>query len=197
MKQVNIIICLGLVMLLHLCGCQREEPILITEDATSVTAEDRVSESTITQNTQAKEHKPEEVCVYVCGAVVQSGVYTLPEGSRVYEAIAAAGGLADNADEYYVNQAEALTDGMQITVPFAGEVSVWSGESGVAQDGKINLNYATKEELQTLNGIGEVRAEAIIAYREAHGSFNSIEDITKVDGISEKLYEKIKEQIVV
>ena len=139
------------------------------------------------------------VFVYVCGAVCRPGVYELPSGSRVYEAVAAAGGMTEEADERSLNQAELLADGQQITVctrEEAASLPVPSGSGGAA-DGRINLNTATREQLMTLPGIGEVRADAILAYREQNGRFDSVEEIQQVEGIKGKVFEKIRDQIEV
>ncbi|MDO4622208.1 MAG: ComEA family DNA-binding protein [Eubacteriales bacterium] len=152
------------------------------------------------------------IFVYVCGAVAVPGVYELPEGSRVYEAVAAAGGLLPEADERCLNQAVLLTDGLQITVftreETAGKVPAESMVTGMTGDaaaggtadsgtGKVNLNTADKEELMTLPGIGAARAESIIRYRTENGSFSSIEDIQNIEGIKAKAFEKIKDYIEV
>lgn len=148
------------------------------------------------------------VCiVHVCGAVQSPGVYTLAEGSRIYEAVAAAGGLLPEADGAYLNQASCITDGEQIYVPTQQEVLeqsvtlVRNGQSTAGgtevQDTKVNLNTATKEQLCTLPGIGESKAESIISYREAHGAYGQIEDIMKVEGIKDGLFQKIRDRITV
>lgn len=155
------------------------------------------------------------ICVYVCGAVARPGVYRLPEGSRVYEALQAAGGLSEEADAKSLNQAQLLEDGQQITVLTAEEVKngvktgtgTAGGTSGSGVGGgagssgteaaKVNLNTATKEELMTLPGVGEARAEAIIAYRDENGGFKSAEDIMKIEGIKEKSYAKLQDKICV
>ena len=148
---------------------------------------------------------PQEIWVYVCGAVERPGVYALPYGSRVYQALEAAGGMTEEAEERSLNQAAVLTDGEQITV-FTGreleEAGIRPGQEmpKAAEDpssGKVDLNTAGKEELMTLPGIGEVRAAAIIAYRETNGPFTSPEEIMKVEGIKEKSFQKIKNQIEV
>lgn len=157
-----------------------------------------------------------EMCyVYVCGAVNAPGVYELPTGSRVYEAIAMAGGMTGEADGRSLNQAAQVADGQQITVytreeteklqkngssaAMAGQAgesggNLSSGESGKA---KVNINTAGREELMTLHGIGAARADAILAYREQHGAFSRIEDIMNVEGIKEKAFAKIRDDIVV
>lgn len=169
------------------------------------------------ENTSAKAAAaPETTCyVYVCGAVNAPGVYELPAGSRVYEAIAMAGGMTGEADGRSLNQAAQVADGQQITVytreeteklqkngssaAMAGQAgesggNLSSGESGKA---KVNINTAGREELMTLHGIGAARADAILAYREEHGTFSRIEDIMNVEGIKEKAFAKIRDDIVV
>ena len=119
------------------------------------------------------EEKEGSIWVYVCGEVASPGVYELQEGDRITHAIEAAGGLTEAAGQVYLN-------------------------AGMGKDtGIINLNTATKAELLSLSGIGESRAEAIIAYRETNGGFRKIEDLKKVDGIKEGIFQKIREQITV
>ncbi|MCR5294787.1 MAG: ComEA family DNA-binding protein [Lachnospiraceae bacterium] len=135
------------------------------------------------------------IYVYVCGEVVSPGVYILPEGSRVYEALALAGGLTEEADERGLNQAEKLSDGQKLTVPAVG--SAEETFFSEADDGKVNLNTADAEKLMSLPGIGEARAADIIAYREQNGPFALPEDIMKVSGIKQAAYDKIKDRITV
>ena len=129
------------------------------------------------------------VFVYVCGAVCQPGVYELSAQSRAYEAVAMAGGLLENARSDAVNLAEVLTDGQKLHIPYIGEDAV--------TDATVNINTATVDMLMTLKGIGQTRAEDIIAYREKHGSFQNKEDIMNVDGIKQGTYDKIKDNISV
>ncbi len=150
-----------------------------------------------------------QICVYVCGAVRDTGVYTLPAGSRVYEAVEAAGGLTEDAEPRALNQAQLLEDGQQITVLTRDETEntgtgipvINETDSGGAAGGPdikteiVNLNTADKEALMSLSGIGEARAEAILAYRQEHGMFSSAEEIMQIDGIGEKLYRKLKDRI--
>lgn len=143
--------------------------------------------------TPVEESEEQQLIVHVCGAVVNPGVYTMESDDRVYEAIQAAGGVLPEADGDRLNQAGTLEDGMQLYVPFQGEATVSTEEE--SQDEGVNINLATKEELMTLPGIGESKAEAIIAYREEHGEFQRIEDLTNISGIKNGVYEKIKEQI--
>ena len=148
------------------------------------------------------EENPErkKVFVYVCGEVQASGVYELEQDSRVFEAIAKAGGLTENAAAEAVNQARVVVDGEQIYVPSLDEVKGAGVVSEVTErtdDGKININTATAEELETLPNIGPVKAEAIVQYRQEQGPFYTIEQIQEVDGIGEKTFEAIKDMITI
>ena len=144
-----------------------------------------------------------QITVYICGEVACPGVYTLPEGSRVYVLLEAAGGLLDGADERHLNQAQILTDGQQITVYSREETAAQTGagstesaeENGSAGPAKVNLNLADKAMLMTLPGIGEAKAEAILNYRNEHGGFASIEEIQNISGIKERMFERIKDLI--
>lgn len=142
---------------------------------------------------QGQEADADRIYVYVCGAVVAPGVYELPGGSRVYEAIATAGGFREDAMATEVNQAEVLEDEMRIYVPTVEEMA----QETISGKGKVNLNRASKEELMTLPGVGESRAESIIQFRKEQGSFKNIEDIMQISGIKEALFEKIKDFITV
>ena len=144
------------------------------------------------------------VYVHVCGKVGQPGVYGLPEGSRVYEAVEAAGGIMDGGAADYLNLAETLRDGMKLEVPSESQVKEWEAQGikpAADPEAKtrsmVNLNTATREELMSLRGIGESRAEDIIRYRETYGGFQSIEDIMNVSGIKDAAFEKIKDSITV
>lgn len=147
----------------------------------------------------------ERIVVHVCGAVVNPGVYELNAGSRVCDAICAAGGFHEEADKDYVNQAQVLADGTQLVIPtfeqtengFENGLSIPSSQSDASASGKINLNTASKEELCKIPGIGQSRADAIVSYREQNGRFQAIEDIMQVSGIKQATYEKIKDSITV
>lgn len=161
-----------------------------------------------------KEQMAEALCyVHICGEVVKPGVYELPEGSRIFEAVEKAGGFTKEAASSYLNLAQEIADGMKIVVPSEAQLPAetegapgdgygvfpGTGETAAAQapDGKVNINTAGKEELMTLKGIGEARAEDIIRYREQNGPFQTIEDIMKVSGIKNAAFEKIKDDIIV
>lgn len=162
-----------------------------------------IEESTVSEEADIESTKtPEEadmICVYVGGAVSDSGVYLLPQGSRLYEAIEAAGGMTEDADPYYLNQAKILEDAEQIIVLTTQEVQERKEQirQQAEEAGLVNINTADVTQLMQLNGIGQSRAEAIVAYREQCGRFTQIEDIQMVTGIKAGLYEKIKDKITV
>ena len=145
------------------------------------------------QENETEEKDLSSICVYVCGAVCNEGVYELPKGSRVYEALEKAGGLREDAAASEVNQAQVLDDAMQIYIPTIAEIQ----DSQSKSSGKINLNRATKDELMTLPGVGEAKADSIIRYRKNKGAFSSIDEIMEISGIKEGLYEKIKDLITI
>lgn len=134
----------------------------------------------------------EEIVVHVAGAVRHPGVYTLQQGTRVEDALHLAG-VAEGADIDALNRASLLTDGQKIMVPFVKEAQ----QEGQAQqeDGKVDLNQATLQQLCTLPGIGEVKAEAIISYRTQHGGFRDIDEVKKVTGIGEATFQQIASKI--
>lgn len=198
-----------------LSACHEKEETFTSVAAAEADAGDKKNEA----ESKAAEEKPDRakadpggeenegsIWVYVCGEVATPGVYELQEGDRITHAIEAAGGLTEAAGQVYLNQAAHLIDGQRIYVPskeeeqsLTEELSPTDRADGqTAKDtGKVNLNTATKAELLSLNGIGESRAEAILAYREANGRFGNIEDLKKVDGIKEGIFQKIREQITV
>ena len=149
---------------------------------------------------------PSPLRVYVTGAVLRPDVYQLNTGSIVKDAVQAAGGVTDDADLVRINLAQELQDQQQIYVPCVGEDEppppVAGGESssssgGVDPSGKININTALTEELDTLPGIGPAFAQRIVEYREANGPFKSIEEITNVSGIGDATFQKLKDCITV
>lgn len=145
-------------------------------------------------------NQAEECYVYVCGEVHSPGVYVLPVGSRVYEAISMAGGLTQEAEESAINQALLLEDGQMIHVWAKGEVPQEMGASGVLNDageGRIDINSADMQELMEIPGIGEAKAKSILTYREEHGSFQSVEEVMNIAGIKEGLFSKMKDYIMV
>jgi len=178
-------------------GCGKKEQTSFSDVLTSETS------STEGLKSSEPEETVGEIFVYVCGAVQSPGVYGFMNEARVCDAIAAAEGFTDDAVRDYLNQAEPIYDGEKVYVPTVEEVEQGYvsekniGTSGVTSDGKVNINFASSEELQMIVGIGETRALAIIEYREKNGVFSSIDEITKVSGIGESTYQKIKDSICV
>jgi len=141
--------------------------------------------------------------VHVSGAVHAPGVYSLPAGSRVQEALEAAGGVAEEADLDRINLAGWANDGQKIHVPAHGESSspaesqAGSSASGSAWAENVNINTASAEELDSLPGIGPAYAERIIRYRQEQGPFESIDQIMEVRGIGQVCFEDIKDRICI
>lgn len=165
------------------------------------------SEDTAAADTSASEENAaatsSEVVVHVTGAVSTPGVYTLPSDARVDDAVRAAGATAE-ADLSQLNLAQKLADGQKITVPAIGSASTSAGEgttttpADASSDGAlVNINTASLEELETLPSIGEVRAQAIITYRETNGGFRTIEELQEVSGIGEKIFADVAPYITV
>ncbi len=204
-------------------GCTSEQNDIVLEDAKEVALEQNsVYESAADEasgyDTSSKtEEEEKSIVVYVCGAVASPGVYELPAGSRVNDAVALAGGLTDDADKEHVNLAAALSDGKRLYMPaaedylndnsdpfpkdpdacFDNENPALDYDSGDSDSGLININTASAEELKSIPGIGESIASKIIDYRESNGGFGSIEDIMKVPGIKDKLFSRIASYITV
>jgi competence protein ComEA len=204
MKIINIL-GLAIVMLLSLTACGSKGILVETmeEEGTEavfgeISANASDSDAADTEDVVASE---DTITVYVCGAVVQEGVYELPAGSRISDALLMAGGYDENALHGYVNLAERLEDGERIYFPDyqeleeLGIVPISSTES--SESGLVNINTADVEMLKTLPGIGDAKAADIIAYREEHGAFSSIEDIKNVSGIGESIYNRISSGITV
>lgn len=137
------------------------------------------------------------IYVYICGEVMEPGVYEMKAGSRLYELIEAAGGFTDRAATESLNLAEELSDTQMITVWSIDDMLTGEITQPVYDDGLVNINTADINELTSLPGIGDVRAQDIISYREENGSFSVPEDIMKVPGIKTSVYEKIKDLIAV
>jgi len=134
-----------------------------------------------------------DVVVDVAGAVRRPGVYRLPAGSRVVDAIARAGGAAGDAQLEGINRAARLADGQQVTVPARGAAGGGAGSAaGAAEDGPISLGSATVEQLETIDGIGPVTAEKIVEYRDRHGGLSSVDQLDRVSGIGPATLESLR-----
>ena len=136
----------------------------------------------------------EEVVVHVAGAVAKPGVQRLPSGSRVVDAVDAAGGAVPDADVGRVNLAALLDDGQQVYVPTVGEAAPAVGGSGdpAAPSGPVHLNSASVDQLDELPGVGPAIAQAIVDHRETHGDFTSVEDLLDVRGIGQSKLEDLR-----
>ena len=175
-----------------------------------------------TELSDASSEEAKTLVVHICGAVSAPGVYELPAGSRIIDAVEAGGGFLPEAEEACCNLAEEIVDGCQIYIMTKSEScadgqtekkagiqtspdsdmqttdrNVRSNSATALENGLVNLNTADVAALMTLPGIGESRAKAIISYREQHGAFAQIEDIMKISGIKQAAFSKIKDKITV
>lgn len=223
-KKYLCVVCVLIFALLDpvlLCGCastQDEVALELVESESTVPQNmTQMSEKEADTKTQMqeieipleRESAPQQVYIYLCGAVALPGVYCLAEGSRLYEAVELAGGLTQEADENCLNMARQITDGEQIVILTLDEAAslkeagaymypTAAAQASAPQEaGLVNINTATVPELTSVSGIGESRAQAIIDYREKNGRFGSIEDIKNVDGIKDGLFSKIKDKITI
>ena len=138
------------------------------------------------------------IMIHISGHVQNPGVYHFYEGARVWDAVEAAGGLTPDADQNAINLARVLRDEDHIIVfGIDDNMPVSAATGGMAADGRININTATSEQLQTLSGIGPAIAGNIIAHRDARGGFATIEEIMNVSGIGERIFENISESLTV
>ena len=222
------------------CGAQREELFLSEKESIAYGDGNREAESNAGDTDQNRKAEPsagstdraelsdasseeaKTLVVHICGAVSAPGVYELPAGSRIIDAVEAGGGFLPEADEACCNLAEEIVDGCQIYIMTKTEScadgqtekkagiqtspdsdmqttdrNVRSNSAPALENGLVNLNTADVAALMTLPGIGESRAKAIISYREQHGAFAQIEDIMKISGIKQAAFSKIKDKITV
>lgn len=230
---VMLILC-GTLFLTGLTGCKSREAQFLIDGLQEAKAEvdaepsgEEISGKKSEAEADEKKSDAEEmqqamIYVDVCGAVANPGVFQLAAGSRVFQAIEAAGGYLPEAALTCVNRAGVLTDGQQLYILTQEEMErqgldpaemakasdgQMNGSAGtgqntgmaaqVQQDNRININTADEAQLTTLTGIGATRAQAIIAYREENGPFAAIEEIMNVQGIKEGTFAKIKDEIVV
>ena len=141
---------------------------------------------------------PETVFVHVAGEVAAPGLIELPADARIADALAEAGGPAEDADLAAINLAAHVADGEQVYVPATGEEPpAGAAEGGASAPAAVNLNTASAEELQQLPGIGPVLAERITSYREEHGEFGAIEDLQAVPGIGPALMGQLHAEVTV
>ena len=194
-----------LFLLWELTGCAEPQVQFVEQSQISSLTQDTAKEAWESVTDETHQAQPPMVYVHVCGAVQNAGVYALSGDARVFEAIEAAGGLTEEAAGERINQARLIADGEELYIPTKEEVlSISAGSfalpeavKGADTADKVNINTADVATLTNLNGIGQSRAEAIIAWREENGRFSSIEEIKNIDGIADKTYEKLKDQITV
>lgn len=137
------------------------------------------------------------IYVHVLGAIAEPGLYTLPEGSRVIDGVAAAGGFTADADRAALNLARFLSDGEQLSVPKLGEAPPVALSPPGIIGGKVNLNTADAQTLETLPRVGPAMSARIIAWREANGRFATIEDLQSISGIGDKTFAALRDLVTV
>lgn len=214
-----------LLSIFSLCGCEKKETVLITNpqesegyqekqvltELSQLPDQENIEGKSDEEHAEAGENETRLLLVHICGAVAKPGVYELNRDARFFHAVEAAGGFEHDADTEYLNMAQALSDGMKIYVPTKEESaalyeekyaytdvsSLMKSESQETADERIDINKASKSELCNLPGIGEAKAQNIVAYREKIGKYHSIEEVMNVEGIKEALFEKIKDSIKV
>ncbi len=191
---------------LYSCQSSKEKVVLNKTSVTESNNEIENVTSTEELSEEVSTASDDLIWVHICGEVENPGVYSLKEGSRLYELIELAGGMTQQAAKNYLNLVEKLIDGQRVQVPSVDEL-----ESGTYQtylsletqieksnsNSLININTASKEQLMTLPGIGESKANSIITYRQENGKFAKIEDIMNISGIKNAAFEKIKDLITV
>ena len=202
-----IVICAGLGLALggfFLLKPTSQTSVKETNLQTEVAAVSKDSSSEKEMKKEEKEESPEQdlITVDVKGAVKSPGIYDLPVGSRVHDAVQKAGGLTDEVDSKSLNLAQKISDEALVYVPTKGEEAasqqVASGTTpSTSKDKKVNLNKASLEELKQVKGLGGKRAQDIIDHREANGKFKSVDELKKVSGIGAKTIEKLKDYVTV
>ena len=169
----------------------QSEVIAVPKDSTDEKEDGNQKEEVVEQDL---------ITVDVKGAVKTPGIYDLPVGSRINDAVQKAGGLTDNADSKSINLAQKISDEALVYVPTKGEdisQATQSNASHSKENKKVNLNKASLEELKQVKGLGAKRAQDIIDHRDSNGKFKSVDELKKVSGIGEKTIEKLKEYVTV
>ena len=181
-----------------------QTPVTETNLQTEVAAVSKDSSSEKEVKKEEKDESPEQdlITVDVKGAVKSPGIYDLPVGSRVHDAVQKAGGLTEEADSKSLNLAQKVSDEALVYVPTKGEEAAsQQAASGTtpstSKEKKVNLNKASLEELKQVKGLGGKRAQDIIDHREANGKFKSVDELKKVSGIGAKTIEKLKDYVTV
>ena len=197
-KMLALAVCAAVLVL---TGCSGPNEIRVNgvrmAEMLPETGDTDLSDFAQSESASLKDRADKELVVYICGAVRMPAVYRLAPGSRVCDAIDAAGGFTPDADPQSVNQARLLCDEEMLIVYTTQETAQARDTGPDTGAGKVNLNSASKEQLMTLPGIGESKAGSIIRYREENGPFSCIEDVMNISGIKNSVYTKIRDLITV
>ncbi|MFA9378099.1 MAG: helix-hairpin-helix domain-containing protein [Lachnotalea sp.] len=182
------------------CGClysckDNEKTVVSFEDNSN--NEENATESKTNIDVDKEEEPEQEIYVYICGEILNPGVYQVEQGARMYQVVELAGGVLDTGAENYLNLAESVSDGQKIVVPSQEEAKQLEVIQEEASSQYININTANEETLTTLPGIGASKAKSIISYRESKGGFTSIEELMEIEGIKEGVYNKVKDMITI
>ena len=196
-----IVICAGLGLVLGGCFLLKPSTQTPAKESNLQTEVTTVSKDEKEDKNQKEEVVEQDlITVDVKGAVKTPGIYDLPVGSRINDAVQKAGGLTDNADSKSINLAQRISDEALVYVPTKEEATsqeAQSNASNTKENKKVNLNKASLEELKQVKGLGAKRAQDIIDYRESNGKFKSVDELKKVSGIGAKTIEKLKEYVTV
>ena len=204
-KIIVICACLGLALGgFFLLKPTSQTPVKETNLQAEVASVSKDSTSEKEVKKEEKEESPEQdlITVDVKGAVKSPGIYDLPVGSRVHDAVQKAGGLTEGADSKSLNLAQKVSDEALVYVPTKGEEAASQQAASettpsTSKGKKVNLNKASLEELKQVKGLGGKRAQDIIDHREANGKFKSVDELKKVSGIGAKTIEKLKDYVTV
>lgn len=204
-KIIVICACLGLALGgFFLLKPSTQKPVTETNLPAEVAAisKDSSSEKEVKKEEKEEPLEQDQITVDVKGAVKSPGIYDLPVGSRVHDAVQKAGGLTEEADSKSLNLAQKVSDEALVYVPSKGEEAASqqaaSGTSpSTSKEKKVNLNKASLEELKQVKGLGGKRAQDIIDHRETNGKFKSVDELKKVSGIGAKTIEKLKDYVTV
>lgn len=199
-----IVICAGLGLVLggfFLLNPVRQAPAKETKVQTEVAAVPKDSTDEKEDKNQKEEVVEQDlITVDVKGAVKAPGIYDLPAGSRINDAVQKAGGLTDNAESKSINLAQKISDETLVYVPTKEEATSQETPSSASNskgNKKVNLNKASLEELKQVKGLGSKRAQDIIDHRESNGKFKSVDDLKKISGFGAKTIEKLKDYVTV
>ena len=201
-----IVICTGLGLLVGGFFLLKPAPQTSVKETNLQAEVADISKDSSTEKDVKKEEKAEPleqdlITVDVKGAVKAPGIYDLPVGSRVNDAVQKAGGLTEEADSKSLNLAQKVSDEALVYVPTKGEEASQQSGSGAtsstSKEKKVNLNKASLEELKQVKGLGGKRAQDIIDHRETNGKFKSVDELKKVSGIGAKTIEKLKDYVTV